>query len=253
MPLPDAQLKEAITKRWDDSSVTYDDHAGHGIKSDEEREAWKETFKKALPTGAADILDVGCGTGELSLLLAEMGYRVTGLDLSDKMLEKAKAKAAACGLDIRYEKGDAENPPFGDNAFDGVFTRHVLWTLPNPAKALEGWKRVLKDGGRVMIVDGVWDDGTLDSKARRLTSNVAKMVVERKNPWKGYYPKELQQSLPNVGGTSLEKAKDYLEAAGFLNFGHYDLLHIRDIQRKGMPFRDRIRHNYAYYLVFGDR
>lgn len=253
MPLPDAQLKVEITKRWDDSSVTYDDHAGHGVKSDEERKAWTETFQKALPAGATDILDVGCGTGELSLLLAGMGYRVTGLDLSDKMLDRAKAKAAACGLNIRYEKGDAENPPYGGDTFDVVFNRHVLWTLPNPKKALEGWKRVLKEGGRVMIVDGVWDDHTLDSKARRLASNVCKLALERKNPWKDYYSKELQESLPNAGGTPLEKAKEYLEMAGFRNVGHRDLMHIRDIQRKSMLLRDRIRHNYEYYLVFGDK
>ncbi|MDI6896279.1 class I SAM-dependent methyltransferase [Methanocella conradii] len=111
MPLPDAQVKEAIARKWDESSQTYDDHAGHGIKSDEEREAWKSVFKKVMPAGAVEILDVGCGTGEISLLLAEMGFKVTGIDLSDKMLEKARSKAAARGMEIRYEKGDAESLP----------------------------------------------------------------------------------------------------------------------------------------------
>ena len=253
MPLPDAQIKETITRRWDDSSATYDDHAGHGIKSEGEKEAWKAVFKKALPMGAKEILDVGCGTGELSLLLAEMGYRVTGLDLSEKMLEKARAKATAMNLNIRYEMGDAENPPYETNTFDAVFNRHVLWTLPNPQKALEGWKRVLKDGGRVMIFDGVWDDHTLNSKARRFASNVVKLVVEGTDPWKENYPKDLQAALPNMGGTPLGKAKNYLELAGFKNVGHMDLLHIRDIQRKNMLLRDRIRLNYEYYLVFGDK
>jgi ubiquinone/menaquinone biosynthesis C-methylase UbiE len=253
MPIPDTQLKEAIARRWDDSSATYDGHTGHGVKSDEEHDAWKAIFNKVLPAGNIGVLDVGCGTGELSMLLAGMGYRVTGLDLSDKMLEIAKAKAAARGLDIRYGKGDAENLPYDPETFDAVFNRHVLWTLPNPGKALESWKRVLRDGGRAMIIDGVWDDHTLSSKARRLTSNVCKMAIERENPWKNYYSKELESSLPNMGGTPLEKAKGYLEAAGFRDIGHIDLLHIRDIQKKSMPFRDRIRHNYEYYLVFGDK
>ena len=251
MPLADNQIKEEITRRWDESSATYDSHAGHGVKSADEQEAWKDVFKKSLSDGASSVLDVGCGTGELSTLLAGMGYTVIGLDLSEKMLEKAKAKAG--GLSIRYDIGDAENPPYDGGTFDAVFNRHVLWTLPNPEKALQGWKRVLKDGGRVLIVDGVWNDGTLNAKARRLASNVAKMVVEGANPWKDYYPKDLQAALPNMGGTPLEKAKGYLEMAGFKNIGHRDLMHIREIQRKSMPFRDRISHHFEYYLVYGDK
>lgn len=253
MPIPDIQLKEAITHKWDDSSATYDDHAGHGVKSAEEKEAWRGAFARVLPAGAGAVLDVGCGTGELSMLLAGMGYAVTGLDLSKKMLARARAKAASNGLGVRYDVGDAESPPYGEGAFDVVFNRHVLWTLPHPEKALEGWRRVLKDGGRVMVVDGVWDDHTLNSKARRLASNVAKMAVEQKNPWKGHYPRDLQAALPNAGGTPLEKTMGYLDKAGFRNVGHVDLLYIRDIQRKGMPLRDRILHNFEYYLVYGDK
>jgi ubiquinone/menaquinone biosynthesis C-methylase UbiE len=253
MPLPDNQIKDEISQRWDVSSVTYDDHDGHGIKSTEEREAWKEVFTKVIPAGSSEVLDVGCGTGELSLLLAGMGYSVTGLDLSEKMLEKAKAKAGAGGMAIKYDIGDAENPPYEDNSFSAVFNRHVLWTLPNPGNALLGWKRVLRPGGRVMIVDGVWDDGTLDSRMRRLASEVCTLIVERKNPWKGFYSKELRSSLPNAGGTPLGKAKGYLNAAGFRNVGSMDLMHIREVQRKNMPLRDRIRYNYEYYLVFGDK
>lgn len=104
-----------------------------------------------------------------------------------------------------------------------------------------------------MVVDGVWDDGSLDAKARRFVSNAFRLILERKNPWKDNYPSELRAALPNAGGTPLEKAKGYLEAAGFVNCGHMDLLHVRDIQKKGMPWRDRIRFNYAYYLVYGDK
>jgi len=253
MLMPEARLKEEIIRRWDESSETYDDHASHGIRGEEEQTAWKDAFKKIIPSGAVDMLDVGCGTGELSILMAEMGYEVTGLDLSKKMLTKAKAKAKKRGLDISYKLGDAENPPFNDNTFDVVFTRHLLWTLPNPQKALEGWRRLLKDGGRAMIVDGVWDNRTLDSKVRNLTSNIAEMIIEGKLPWKGHYPKEVEESLPNRGGTPLEKSESYLKMAGFVNIGHIDLLHIRAMQRKRLDLSDRIRRNYSYYLVFANK
>jgi len=148
MPIPEAQLKEEIIGRWDDSSGTYDDHAGHGIKSNEEREAWMNAFRKIISPSTVYLLDVGCGTGELSLLMAEMGYRVTGLDLSQKMLNRARAKAKERSLDISFETGDAENPPYDSDFFDCIFARHLLWTLPHPQKALESWRRILKEGGR---------------------------------------------------------------------------------------------------------
>jgi ubiquinone/menaquinone biosynthesis C-methylase UbiE len=253
MPIPEARLKEEITRRWDESSETYDTHAGHGIKSDEERDAWREAFNKTIPSGAVYVLDVGCGTGELSFLMAEMGYRVTGLDLSQKMLNKARAKAGASGLDIRFETGDAESPPFEINSFDCIFARHLLWTLPHPQKALVSWKGILRDGGRVMIVDGVWNDGSLQTKARALASDMAKTLTRMKRPVGGRYTKEIEESLPNSGGTPLERSMGYLKAAGFENIGHIDLLHIREIQRRHMSFCDRIRRHSAYYMVFGDR
>jgi hypothetical protein len=104
-----------------------------------------------------------------------------------------------------------------------------------------------------MIVDGIWDNRTLGSKARNLTSNIAGMILEGKQPRKGHYPKDVEESLPNGGGTPLEKSEGYLKMVGFRNVGHFDLLHIRDLQRKRMAFSDRIRRHYAYYLVFADK
>jgi ubiquinone/menaquinone biosynthesis C-methylase UbiE len=167
------------------------------------------------------------------------------------MLEKARAKAG--GLNVKYDIGDAENPPYAENTYDAVYCRHLLWTLPNPEKALQGWKRVLKDGGRVLVVDGVWKDSALNAKARRFVSNVAKLAVERTNPWKEYYSKELRSALPNIGGTPLDKAKGYMEMAGLRNVGHMDLKYVLEVERKSMPLRDRICHDFEYYLVYGDK
>jgi 2-polyprenyl-3-methyl-5-hydroxy-6-metoxy-1,4-benzoquinol methylase len=78
MPLTDSEVKSAIRSRWDVSSQKYDTHDGHGIKSAEERDAWKRVLGEALARSGLDILDVGCGTGEMSLVLAEMGHNVQG-------------------------------------------------------------------------------------------------------------------------------------------------------------------------------
>ena len=73
------------------------------------------------------------------------------------MLAVAKSKASDS---IEFRIGDAENPPFDKGKFDAVVTRHVLWTLPNPEKALESWRNVLKPGGKVVVIDGIWDNGS---------------------------------------------------------------------------------------------
>ena len=65
-----------------------------------------------LPVGRLEVLDVGCGTGEIGLLFAELGHHVTGLDLSEKMLAKAREKTSKKMYDSTFKKGDAEDPPF---------------------------------------------------------------------------------------------------------------------------------------------
>src|SRR6202035_5140526 len=99
-------------------------------------------------------LDIGCGTGFLSLELAGRGHRVTGIDFAPAMLALARQKAASAGADIHFEEADAENLPLPPLAFDLVITRHVLWTLPHPEAAIDEWIRVLRPGGRLAVIDG---------------------------------------------------------------------------------------------------
>src|SRR6202035_1616812 len=99
-------------------------------------------------------LDIGCGTGFLSLELAGRGHRVTGIDFAPAMLALAKQKAAQAGADIRFDEGDAEALPYPPGRFDLVVTRHVLWTLPHPEAALDEWMRVLRPGGRLAVIAG---------------------------------------------------------------------------------------------------
>ena len=251
----ESRIKESISQRWDISSDDYDSHHGHGIKSPEEREAWKSLLNGVLGGRSLNILDVGCGTGEISLLLAEMGHAVTGLDLSDKMLVRARLKAESLNLKYTavFKNGDAESPPFAEDTFDAVINRHVLWTLPNPHVAIQSWNRVLKPGGKVIIIDGVWNDGSLGAKMRRLVSNLMIIVIDRRNPSNNMYPDDLNHALPNSGGTPPERAREYLSAAGFSNIDTIDLIDIKNIQRRKMPLRNRITYNYHYYLISGEK
>jgi ubiquinone/menaquinone biosynthesis C-methylase UbiE len=253
MPNPEFEIKELVAHKWDLASETFDTHIGHGIQSKREREVWKNCFLQVFTEKNLKILDVGCGTGELSLLFSEMGHEVKGIDISNQMLKIAKAKAEASKVDITFEEGDAENPPYENGTFDIVFNRHLLWTLPNPIQAIQNWKRVLKNGGKVVIIDGVWDNGSVETKVRRTASELLTFFVERKNPKKGHcgYSKKLKSSLPLFGGAPLEKVKEYLLAQNFKEIQTFDLKEVRETQKERMPLSEKIFRNYQYYLICG--
>lgn len=247
------QIKEVVAHKWDLASETFDTHAGHGIQSQKERDAWKRAFQKVFPEKRLKILDVGCGTGELSLLFAEMGHEVAGIDISRQMLKTAKTKAEACRANIIFREGDAENPPFDTSSFDIVFSRHLLWTLPNPKAAVENWNRILRKNGKVVIIDGVWDNGTLGSRICRNVGALLTLFLERKDPRKGHagYSDELKAQLPHSGGTPLEKVKEYLSNSRFENIQVFDLKEVRAAQKEKMPLGERIVRSYQYYLICG--
>ena len=250
MSLDESRIKDEITKRWDYSSQRYDSYPGHGIKHEEEAEAWKALFGKAIPGKGLSILDVGCGTGEMSRMLAEMGHKVTGIDLSEKMLAVAKAKALP-GAEFRL--GDAEKPPFDEGTFDAVVTRHVLWTLPHPEKALEGWRKVLKPGGVCVVIDALWNDSSPGSRLRRKIGDVLILIVEKNDISRDSYTAEMNAELPNSKGVPAEKARDYMEKAGLGSIKVTMLDGLMAIQKKHMPLRYGISYNYDYYAITGKK
>lgn len=143
-----------ITRYWDDAAPTFDADADHGLADPAVRAAWAARLRDWLPAGSCDVLDVGCGTGSLALLLAEAGHRVTAYDLSPRMVDAARAKCA--GHDVSLSVGDAAEPPVGRASVDVVVVRHLLWTLPDPHLALARWARTLREGGRLVLVEGRW-------------------------------------------------------------------------------------------------
>lgn len=167
---------------WDERAATFDDEPDHGLRDPSVRDAWARRLRSWLPGAPCDVLDLGCGTGSLSLLAAEQGHRVTGVDLSPAMVELARAKLA--GRDAVFLVGDAGAPPVDRRRFDVVLVRHVLWTLPDQGGALRRWQGVLRPGGRLVLVEGVWGTvtpvGVTAGRLRELLGPVAGSVrVER--------------------------------------------------------------------------
>jgi SAM-dependent methyltransferase len=152
------RLKES-QQYWDDLASTFDNEPDHGLRDPVIRETWTTFLKPWLPQTNMTILDVGCGTGSLSVVLAGLGHTVTGIDLSPSMIALAQAKAAAQGFQIAFHVMDAAFPQLSDQQFDVIICRHLLWGLPEPAQVLQRWSEFLKHKGRLILIEGFWGTG----------------------------------------------------------------------------------------------
>ena len=126
-------LRDEIKAYWSARAATFDLSPGHEIFSEEERAAWHRLVEKHLGRGEGkSALDLASGTGVISHLMDDLGYRVTGLDWAEPMLERAKAKAKSRNRAITFRMGDAENTMEPDAAHDVIINRHLVWTLVDP-------------------------------------------------------------------------------------------------------------------------
>lgn len=108
------QLRQNLKAYWDRDSHTYDNADSHWPRSLAVQAAWRGALVRLLPPRPARILDIGAGTGFLSLTLARLGYQVTAADSAPGMLQQLKAKAA--DLDVQVAETDATRPPEGPSA-----------------------------------------------------------------------------------------------------------------------------------------
>lgn len=99
------------------------------------------------------VLDVACGTGNLAIPAARAGAEVTGIDIAPNLIEQAVANAAAEGLDIKFEVGDAEALPYADGEFDAVITMFGAMFAPRPDVTASELKRVCKSGGMIAMAN----------------------------------------------------------------------------------------------------
>ncbi|MFF4232367.1 class I SAM-dependent methyltransferase [Streptomyces sp. NPDC001820] len=187
-----------ITAYWDAAAATFDDEPDHGLRADNTRAAWARLLRSWMPPDPVDVLDIGCGTGSVSLLLAEAGHRVTGVDLAPRMVEQARRKFQATGLASRFLVGDAMMPPTGDQRFGVVLSRHLVWTLPDPQAALREWVTRLRPGGRLVLVEGRWGEAG--------QSGVPYVAGAESLPWNGGISAEDLASAvrPLVSDVSIE-------------------------------------------------
>ena len=136
-----AQIEQRIctywTQRTKDFSTVRKNELNNSISA-----RWLNEIEKFLPSEKPlKILDVGTGTGYFAILLSNAGHTVTGIDLTQSMLDEAKKTALEYGTAPTFLQMDAQQLLFPDNSFDAVISRNLTWTLPEPEKAYQQWLR----------------------------------------------------------------------------------------------------------------
>jgi ubiquinone/menaquinone biosynthesis C-methylase UbiE len=207
-----SELRDDIRTWWDHDAGHYDRAAGHSLSDPVEAAALRAVLERWLPSPPSRVLDVGAGTGSISLLAAELGHEVTALDLSDGMLAAARRKAEERGLSISFVVGPAEDPPAGP--FDAVIERHVAWTLLDPVGAMRAWRAVAPTG-RLILLEGSWaGEGPFVAAKDRVAAAI-RWIRRDAGHHHAEYPDHVVRRLPLASTTSSTPFVEAVTAAGW--------------------------------------
>ena len=184
------RFSSTTSKKYDRASARYDQ-----MEALVERLLFREARERALGNAGGDTLEIGVGTGK-NLPFYPENVRLTGIDFSIGMLEKANAKARNfAGIDIELSLMDAEKMRFTDNSFDTVLSSFVFCTVPNPLIALREALRVLKPGGAAIFLEHM--------RSRHFTLNAALWVMNL-------------FTRPLLGTSMLRDTETNIRATGFI-------------------------------------
>lgn len=239
---PNFTLKEEIREYWSKRSETFDQSAFHGMKAPGEKDAWIKLLGSHIdmPRGSK-VLELAFGTGEVTSVLLALGHHVTGLDLVEAMLEKAKTKhASSKGLSLYL--GDAEDTREPDSSHDAIVMRHLVWTLVDPVSAFKDWFRVVRPGGRIVVVDGNFVETSLRKRCQRALSQFLERIQGTQSPtidWAAHNS-IISRVYFNMGLTP-ELLQRMLTEAGFDDFRIDSLEAVRSVQRRRAKLSDRLK------------
>lgn len=203
-------LQDTINAYWTERAPSYDAYQQRPERRDLDVAAWGRVWSSALPAAPADVLDVGTGSGHVAFLLAGLGHRVTGVDLSEGMLRIAQERAAGSPGAPRFVTGDAVSPDLPGASFDAVVGRYVMWTLRDPDAAVASWSRLLRPGGVVAMVDSTW-----------FTDGLGELYGERPD---GH--------LPLADARSIDETAEVLRRGGLVDVTVTPLEEIHELDRR---------------------
>lgn len=236
-------LKEDIRDYWSKRSETFDLAFGHRIPAGPEFDAWQKPVRDLLGEKPLNVLELACGTGEVTAVIHALGHTITALDFSQSMLSVARQKHAGKGR-LRFILADAENTMEADGTYDAIICRHLVWTLTDPPGALRKWHRLLKPGGKVLVFDGDW------SKPKP-TGRIASWIIQQIDRFIGADANydgalsdrhaRIMQRLPFGDGLTTERLLPVLEQAGFVDAKTHSHGPIAAAQRQSANVRNMLR------------
>lgn len=147
---------------WDKHSGTYDRQMGFF-----DRHVFGDSRAWACGQATGEVLEVAVGTG-LNLKFYPETVTLSGIDWSDAMLDLANQRAARLGRTAKLKVGDAQALPFDDASFDTVVCTFGLCAIPNHEAAIAEMTRVLRPGGRLILVDHIESNSRIARAAQRL-------------------------------------------------------------------------------------
>ncbi len=215
--------------------------------------AWQQLFREKMPAHAETVLDIGCGPGFLSIVVATLGYRVTGIDSSPEMLKLAEKHALALGqqtkqivwreLDVA-DLGEAFPPA----SFDVIMSRNVTWTLRDPAKTYRDCYQLLKPGGALFVFDANWHLPLFEAHLRAETKRRYQLCMERYgDAYESKTPIQTELDVRKLPLSSIQRPEwdeQALRACGF-----HDIEVLSDITRELWDEKEKLL--YGATPLFG--
>lgn len=201
--MSDRDVQRRITAFWDVVAPGYNSPDNVAAPGSADYDRWLEALARVLPSAPSEVLDVGTGTGFVAGIAARLGHQVTGIDLSQGMLDAARA-GDSTGR-ITFLVGDAVAPEFSPANFDAIISPSVLWTLREPSRALENWYGLLSPNGRVIAIYGL----APASGSEPTDPNLKPGLFER------HYTQQTRSALPAMQLSSHELLLKAAANAGF--------------------------------------
>lgn len=235
-------LTEEIRAYWTDRSATFDQSFAHAIAPGVEFDGWCRELARHLPPGQAQVLELGSGTGEVTRVLAALGHEVRSLDFCEAMLARARVKHAG-NPRLSFLLADAQNTMEPQASRDAVICRHLVWTLTEPEAAFADWLRVLRPGGRLVILDGNWAEARPGARwIRPLIRALSRFAPD--DPVDGGMMarhEAIMAALPYGKGLTADRLRDDLAAAGFVDIAVHDYAPLNRAMAHRAALRHRLR------------